>query len=41
MTKVYNKGGRLLRSLDSRLPGGQKGGQGKAKGKNRREEDGE
>ncbi|KAF8364428.1 hypothetical protein PRIPAC_91351, partial [Pristionchus pacificus] len=32
VTKVYNKGGRLLRSLDSRLPGGQKGGQGKAKG---------
>ncbi|GMR36998.1 hypothetical protein PMAYCL1PPCAC_07193, partial [Pristionchus mayeri] len=31
-TKVYNKGGRLLRSLDSRLPGGQRGGQGRAKG---------
>ncbi|GMS84665.1 hypothetical protein PENTCL1PPCAC_6840, partial [Pristionchus entomophagus] len=31
-TKVYNKGGRLLRTLDSRLPGGQRGGQGRTKG---------
>ncbi|GMT16820.1 hypothetical protein PFISCL1PPCAC_8117, partial [Pristionchus fissidentatus] len=32
VTKVYNKGGRLLRSVDTRLPGGGRGGPGRAKG---------